>query len=76
MLPSDLDDRVRREARRRGLPIADVVREAVEAHLPERPSAVPGFFAVGASERDDASEKVDEFVAAAIGREPDRGSAC
>lgn len=68
MIPDDLDDRLRREARRRGVSIADVAREALERHLPDRPSTVPGFFAIGAGGPDDASERVEEFVAAAVGR--------
>jgi hypothetical protein len=69
MLPDELDDRLRPEARRRGTSIADVAREAIERQLPRAP--MPGalsYFAVGDGEPDDASEHVDEHVAQAIGR--------
>ncbi|MEW6583650.1 MAG: ribbon-helix-helix protein, CopG family [Actinomycetota bacterium] len=70
MLPDDLDARLRLEARRRGVPVAEVVREAVERHLPA--AAAPGeplsFFAVGEGGPADASERVDEHVHRAVRR--------
>jgi hypothetical protein len=69
MLPEDLDARLRREARRRGVSIADVAREALEGYLPEPPrSGRLGFFAAGDGEPRDVSERVDEFVGKAIAR--------
>ena len=68
MLPAGLDERLRREARRRGVSIADVAREALECHLPDPPAAVPGFFAIGDGGPEDVSERVDEFVADAVSR--------
>ena len=70
MLPEDVDARLRREARRRGVSIADVAREAILHHLPE-PSTTGrlGFFAVGDGSPPDASERVDEFVAKSILRQ-------
>jgi hypothetical protein len=67
MLPEDVDARLRREARRRGVSIADVAREAIERHLPD-PSKDGrlGFFAVGEGSPQDASERVDEFVRSAV----------
>lgn len=63
MLPDDLEARVRQEARRRGVPLAEVVREAVELHLPPpKPGRSLSFFAVGEGEPTDASERVDEYV--------------
>jgi hypothetical protein len=67
MLPEDVDARLRREARRRGVSIADVAREAIERHLPE--SADEGrlsFFGIGTGDPVDVSERVDEFVGKAI----------
>ncbi|MGQ0623631.1 MAG: CopG family transcriptional regulator [Sporichthyaceae bacterium] len=75
MIPDDLDDRLRREARRRGVSIADVAREALERHLPERQGGVPGFFAIGDGGPADVSERVEEFVAAAISRAHPAGPA-
>jgi hypothetical protein len=67
MLPDELEARLRLEARRREVSIAEIVREAVESHLP---AAEPGrplsFFAVGEGGPEDASERVDEFVSRAL----------
>lgn len=69
MLPEDLDATIRLEARRRGVSIADVAREAIEQHLrSSTPSGRLGFFAVGEGGPPDASERVDELVGKAIGR--------
>ncbi|MGH8987579.1 MAG: CopG family transcriptional regulator [Acidimicrobiales bacterium] len=73
MLPEELDARIRLEARRRGVSIADIAREAIEQHVPGPPAAGRlGFFAIGEGEPTDASERVDEFVGKAITRR--RGS--
>jgi hypothetical protein len=69
MLPDDVEARLRLEARRRGVPIAEVVREAVEQHLP---AAEPGrrlsFFGIEDGGPADASERVDEYVGRAVRR--------
>jgi plasmid stability protein len=69
MLPDELDERLRLEARRRGTSIADVAREAIERQLP--PASRPGglsFFAIGDGRPRDVSEHVDEHVARAVRR--------
>ena len=69
MLPDELDERLRLEARRRGTSIADVAREAIERQLPPAPK--PGelrFFAIGEGGPADASEHVDDHVARAVRR--------
>jgi hypothetical protein len=69
MLPDELDERLRLEARRRGTSIADVARDAIERQLPPAPK--PGelsFFAIGEGSPADASEHVDEHVARAVRR--------
>lgn len=67
MLPDDVDARLRVEARRRGVPIAEVVREAVERHLPvPEPGRLLSFFAIGEGGPPDASERVDEHVRRAV----------
>ena len=67
MLPEDVDALLRFEAKRRGLSIADVVREAIEQYLPS-PAEDLGFFAIGEGRPRDASERVDELVGRAIRR--------
>jgi hypothetical protein len=69
MLPDEVDARLRLEARRRGVPIAEVVREAVERHLPApEPGRPLSFFAIGEGSPPDASERVDEHVRRAVRR--------
>jgi hypothetical protein len=73
MLPDDMESRLRLEARRRGVPMAEIVREAVERHLPR---ATPGkrlsFFAIGEGGPADASERVDDYVKAAMSKKTKR----
>lgn len=66
MLPDDLDARLRREARRRGVSIAEVAREALEQHLPAEGSRPLSFIGMFEGESSDASERVDEIVSRAI----------
>jgi hypothetical protein len=75
MLPDDVDERLRLEARRRGSSIADVAREAIDRQLP-RPSADGrlSFFSVGGGSPADVSERVDEFVGNAVARRKSGGS--
>jgi hypothetical protein len=69
MLPDELDARVRLEARRRGVSIADVAREAIEQHVSGPvPTGRLGFFAIGEGEPTDASEHVDELISKAVAR--------
>ncbi len=75
MLPDDLDVRLRLEAKRRSLSIADVAREAIDEHVPPaRPEGGLSFFAIGEGSPTDASERVDEIVGDAIGRRHDESS--
>jgi hypothetical protein len=67
MLPDDVLARLRHESRRRGTSVAEIVREAVELHVGERPAGKRlSFFAVGEGGPADASERVDEYVDAAV----------
>lgn len=67
MLPDDLDARLRHEARRRGVSIADVTRHAIEQQLPEpTPDGALSFFAIGPGGPSDASTRVEDFVGPAI----------
>lgn len=69
LIPDDLDARLRMEAARRGVSLAEVSREALEAYLATQTAPGPlGFFSVGEGAPDDVSERVDEFVAEAVRR--------
>ena len=69
LIPDDLDARLRMEAARRGVSLAEISREALEAYLASQTSPGPlGFFSIGDGARDDVSERVDEFVADAVRR--------
>jgi plasmid stability protein len=68
MLTDELDARLRFEARRRGVSIADVVREALDARFSQSGRRVLSFAAVGEGDKDNVSERVDEFVSRAIQR--------
>jgi predicted transcriptional regulator len=69
MLPDALDARLRHEARRRGVSIADVARHAIEEQLPEpAQNAGLSFFAIGPGGPRDAAEHAQAFVGKAIDR--------
>lgn len=68
MLPDDVDARLRLEARRRGVSVAQVARDAIERELPPQPDGRLSFFAIGEGSPRDASERVDELVAKGVGR--------
>ncbi len=69
MLPDEVDARLRLEARLRGVPVAAIVREAVERHLPEaKPGRPLAFFAIGEGGPADASGRVDDVVLSAMRR--------
>lgn len=68
-IPDALDARLRHEARRRNLTISEVSRQALEAYL-----GVPdgrrrlNAAAAGRSGRSDVSERIEEILAAEVGR--------
>lgn len=63
MLPDDVLARLRLEARTRGVPVAEIVREAVVVHLPvDAPGSPLSFFASGDGGPANASDRVDEHV--------------
>jgi predicted transcriptional regulator len=64
-LPDDLAAALQREARRRRLPISQVAREALEAHLGRRGTARRiSFAATGRSGHHDTARNVDAILAA------------
>jgi hypothetical protein len=64
-LPEDLDARLRHEAARRGMTIAELTREAIEAHLGGRRLLAAG---AGRSGRADVSERIEEILRAEAAR--------
>jgi hypothetical protein len=69
MLPDTLDARLRREARRRGVSIADVARHAIERELPEPPpNTALSFFSIGTGSPVDGAARAEDLVREAIDR--------
>lgn len=66
-LPEELDARVRREAKRRGIGVSTIVREAIEEYLRRRK---PRSFGAGASGQSGLSEQIEEVLAAREGGSP------
>ena len=66
MLSDDLDARLRFEARRRGVSVAQIAREATERDLPTQEDGRLSFFGIGEGPPRDASERFDELVAAPV----------
>jgi predicted transcriptional regulator len=65
-LPDDLDARLRHEAERRGVTIADVTRTALEQHLGTEGRRRLGAAAAGRSGHSDISERIEEILASEI----------
>jgi predicted transcriptional regulator len=68
-IPDALDARLRHEAERRGTTIAEISREALEAYLggPSTRRRL-GAASAGHSGRSDVSERIEEILAAEVGR--------
>ena len=66
-IPDALDARLRHEAQRRSVTIADITREALEAYLggPSTRRRL-GAAAAGRSGRTDVSERIEEILAAEV----------
>jgi hypothetical protein len=62
-LPDDLDARLRHEAQRRGVTIAEVTRTALEEHLGGSRRRRLGARAAFRSGRSDISERIEEIIA-------------
>jgi predicted DNA-binding protein len=63
-LPDELDARLRHEAQRRGVTIADVTRKALEEHLDVGRRRRLGAKAAGRSGRSDVSVRIEEIIRA------------
>jgi hypothetical protein len=73
-LPDDLAAALEREARRRGVPVSQVAREAIEARLgrsEKGPRKLP-FESLGRSGYRTTSRDIDEILAAEWTRDRDR----
>jgi predicted DNA-binding protein len=64
-LPEQLDARLRHEAARRGIPVSELTREAIEAHLGGSGRRLMAA-AAGRSGRDDISERIEQILAAEV----------
>jgi predicted transcriptional regulator len=62
-LPDDLDARLRHEARRRGVTIADITRTALEEHLGAGRRRRLAARGAGRSGRGDISDRIEELIA-------------
>jgi hypothetical protein len=73
VVPDDLNALLQEERRRRDVPVAEVVRDALEAYLVKKdtPRKLP-FAGLGRSGRHDISERVEEILAEEWGRPRDR----
>ncbi|MFI9508857.1 CopG family transcriptional regulator [Nocardia sp. NPDC052566] len=69
-LPDELDERLRHEAQRRGVTVAEVTREAIAQYLAAPPEGRRRFGAAGAghSGRSDVSSRIDEILSEEWGR--------
>lgn len=65
-LPDELDARLRHEAARRGVTIAEVTRTALEQHLGTGGRRRLGAAASGCSGQSDASERIEEILSSEI----------
>lgn len=61
-LPDELDVRLRLEAKRRGMTISEVTREAIEAHLGGSRRRRLLAAGAGRSGRSDISERIEEIL--------------
>lgn len=68
-LPDELDARLRHEAKRRGLTISELTREAIEDHLGVPRRRKFASTGVGRSGRSDISERIEEILREEWGRE-------
>ena len=66
-LPDELDARLRHEAKRRGVTISDVTREAIEAHLAGGTPRALLAAGAGRSGQSDVSERIDEILRQELG---------
>lgn len=70
-LPDDLDARLRHEAKRRGMTVSELTREAIARHLGHASGRrTLGAAAAGRSGRSDVSERIEEILSAEVAEVP------
>lgn len=67
-IPDELDGWLRREAKRRGMTISEVTREALEEHLRGGRRRLLAAAGSGRSGRSDLSERLEEILAEDAGQ--------
>jgi predicted transcriptional regulator len=67
-LPDELDARLRLEARRRGLTVSEVTREAIAMHLDRPPRRRLLAAAAGRSGRPDVAARIEEILREEVAR--------
>lgn len=65
-LSDELDAKLRHEARRRGVTVSELTREAIERHLGGRRRLLAA--GAGRSGRDDVSERIEQILRKEMGR--------
>jgi len=70
-IPEELDERLRHEAKCRGVTISDVTRSALEAHLRSGRRRLRAT-AAGHSGKSDISERIEQIISAELSDSADR----
>lgn len=65
-LPEEVDAKLRHEAKRRGMTISELTREAIEIHLAPRRKLEAA--AAGRSGRSDVSERIEEILSSEVSK--------
>ena len=68
-LAADLEVRLKQEVARRGRPMAELIREAVEVYLAGAPGAEPPGAGAFASGHGDTAARADEILAEGFGED-------
>lgn len=61
-LPDEIEQSLQRLVQQTGKPKAELIREAIEAYLENQKHSLPRSIGIGASDRGDLSERVDELL--------------
>lgn len=67
-LPDEVDVRLRLEAKRRGMTISELTRQAIETHLGRRSERRLLAAGAGRSGQSDVSERIEEILSEEWGR--------